>query len=65
MAWPHKILSQIENVRQQHQEDEERFRKIQLNDQTNFEERLDSLEVRASSTCGCYKLFVEAKKKAF
>lgn len=45
MAWPHKILSQIENVRIQHEEDEERFQKIQLVDQSNFQERLDSLEV--------------------
>ncbi|XP_046731532.1 dynein axonemal heavy chain 1 [Silurus meridionalis] len=45
MAWPHKILSQIETVQQQHKEDEERFQKIQLVDQSNFQEHLDSLEV--------------------
>ncbi|MCJ8744212.1 hypothetical protein PDJAM_G00116030 [Pangasius djambal] len=45
MAWPHKILGQIESMRLQHEEDEERFQKIQLVDQSNFQERLDSLEM--------------------
>ena len=48
MAWPHKILTQMENVQMQHVEDEERFHKIQLVDQNNFQERLESLQVRAS-----------------
>lgn len=51
MAWPQKILSQIENVRLQHDEAEEHFQKIQLVDQSNFQERLDSLEVWASNIC--------------
>lgn len=48
MAWPHKILTQMENVQIQHEEDEERFHKIQLVDQNNFQEHLESLEVSAS-----------------
>nr|XP_034961987.1 dynein heavy chain 1, axonemal isoform X3 [Zootoca vivipara] len=44
-GWPHKITTQIELIRQQHIEDEERFRKIQLMDQTNFLERLDGLQI--------------------
>lgn len=51
MAWPHKILSQIENVCIQHEEDEKRFQKVQMVDQSNFQERLDSLEVRAFNIC--------------
>ncbi|XP_053154302.1 dynein axonemal heavy chain 1 isoform X2 [Hemicordylus capensis] len=43
--WPQKITTQIELIRQQHVEDEERFRKIQLMDQTNFLERLDGLQI--------------------
>ncbi|XP_042305771.1 dynein axonemal heavy chain 1 isoform X2 [Sceloporus undulatus] len=43
--WPLKITTQIELIRQQHIEDEERFRKIQLMDQTNFLERLDGLQL--------------------
>ncbi|KAL7843672.1 hypothetical protein AOLI_G00251840 [Acnodon oligacanthus] len=45
MAWPHKILTQMENVQMQHVEDEERFHKIQLVDQNNFQERLESLQM--------------------
>ncbi|XP_062843095.1 dynein axonemal heavy chain 1 [Trichomycterus rosablanca] len=45
VAWPHKILSQIESMKTQHEEDEERFRKIQLVDQSNFQERLDSIQM--------------------
>ncbi|XP_034631618.1 dynein heavy chain 1, axonemal-like [Trachemys scripta elegans] len=43
--WPLKIATQTEMIRQQHLEDEERFRKIQLMDQNNFLERLDGLQV--------------------
>ncbi|KAG9260637.1 dynein heavy chain 1, axonemal [Astyanax mexicanus] len=44
-AWPLKILTQIESVQVQHQEDEDRFQKIQLADQNNFQERLESLQM--------------------
>lgn len=44
--WPSKILGQIEMVRQQHIEDEEKFRKIQIMDQNNFQEKLEGLQVR-------------------
>lgn len=47
-AWPCKILSQMETVKAQHAEDEERFLKIQLVDQNNFMERLSFLQVRLS-----------------
>ncbi|XP_026529026.1 dynein heavy chain 1, axonemal [Notechis scutatus] len=43
--WPQKISTQIELIRQQHVEDEERFHKIQLMDQNNFLERLDGLQI--------------------
>ncbi|KAL0978572.1 hypothetical protein UPYG_G00172390 [Umbra pygmaea] len=45
LAWPGKIVTQIEVVSAQHVEDEERFKKIQLADQNNFQERLDSLQM--------------------
>jgi dynein heavy chain len=32
-------------VRQQHIEDEEKFRKIQIMDQNNFQEKLEGLQV--------------------
>ncbi|XP_032988956.1 dynein axonemal heavy chain 1 isoform X1 [Rhinolophus ferrumequinum] len=43
--WPSKILGQIEMVRQQHNEDEEKFRKIQIMDQNNFQEKLEGLQL--------------------
>ncbi|XP_008850074.1 dynein heavy chain 1, axonemal [Nannospalax galili] len=43
--WPSKILGQIENVQQQHTEDEEKFHKIQLMDQNNFQEKLEGLQL--------------------
>ncbi|XP_075795609.1 dynein axonemal heavy chain 1 isoform X2 [Pelodiscus sinensis] len=43
--WPLKIATLTEMIRQQHLEDEERFRKIQLMDQNNFLERLDGLQL--------------------
>ncbi|XP_053339456.1 dynein axonemal heavy chain 1 [Clarias gariepinus] len=45
MAWPQKILNQIESVCLQHIEDEDRFQKIQMVDQKNFYELLESLEM--------------------
>nr|XP_033782541.1 dynein heavy chain 1, axonemal isoform X1 [Geotrypetes seraphini]XP_033782544.1 dynein heavy chain 1, axonemal isoform X1 [Geotrypetes seraphini]XP_033782545.1 dynein heavy chain 1, axonemal isoform X1 [Geotrypetes seraphini]XP_033782546.1 dynein heavy chain 1, axonemal isoform X1 [Geotrypetes seraphini]XP_033782547.1 dynein heavy chain 1, axonemal isoform X1 [Geotrypetes seraphini] len=45
IGWPHKILTQMEMIQEQHLEDEERFHKIQIMDQNNFMERLDSLQM--------------------
>uniref|UniRef100_A0A8D2DP18 Dynein axonemal heavy chain 1 n=1 Tax=Sciurus vulgaris TaxID=55149 RepID=A0A8D2DP18_SCIVU len=43
--WPSKILGQLEMVRQQHIEDEEKFHKIQIMDQNNFQEKLEGLQL--------------------
>ncbi|XP_016065513.1 PREDICTED: dynein heavy chain 1, axonemal [Miniopterus natalensis] len=43
--WPAKILGQIEMVRQQHLEEEEKFHKIQIMDQNNFQEKLEGLQL--------------------
>ncbi|XP_056381079.1 dynein axonemal heavy chain 1 isoform X2 [Hyla sarda] len=45
IAWPHKISVTMETIREQHLEDEERFGKIQVMDQNNFLERLDTLQM--------------------
>ncbi|KAG7240353.1 hypothetical protein INR49_026924, partial [Caranx melampygus] len=45
VAWPQRIISQVEATTLQHVEDEERFRKIQLSDQDNFGEHLKSLQM--------------------
>ncbi|XP_078663939.1 dynein axonemal heavy chain 1-like [Branchiostoma floridae x Branchiostoma belcheri] len=45
IGWPHKIVDQMDMTLQQLEEDEERFRKIQLSDQNNFQDRLDTLQM--------------------
>ncbi|KAK7127569.1 hypothetical protein R3I93_020220 [Phoxinus phoxinus] len=52
MAWPCKILSQMETVKAQHFEDEERFNKIQDVDQNNFLERLSFLQTVVAGFSG-------------
>ncbi|XP_063071051.1 dynein axonemal heavy chain 1 [Engraulis encrasicolus] len=52
MAWPHKIEKQLETVEEQHVEDEERFHKIQLVDQNNFQDRLESLQMLVAGFSG-------------
>ncbi|KAK2170975.1 hypothetical protein NP493_1117g00049 [Ridgeia piscesae] len=43
VGWPYKIEQQMEQTEAQLEEDEERFRKLQLQDQANFNDRLDTL----------------------
>ncbi|XP_019627758.1 PREDICTED: dynein heavy chain 1, axonemal-like isoform X2 [Branchiostoma belcheri] len=45
IGWPYKIVDQMDMTLQQLEEDEERFRKIQLSDQNNFQDRLDTLQM--------------------
>ncbi|XP_059176982.1 dynein axonemal heavy chain 1-like [Physella acuta] len=45
IGWPHKIENQMEQTQLQLDEDEERFRKLQQSDQTNFEDKLDGLQM--------------------
>ncbi|GAA6221830.1 dynein heavy chain 1, axonemal-like [Lates japonicus] len=52
IGWPQKIISQMEAATVQHVEDEECFRKIQLADQSNFEEHLDSLQMLVAGFAG-------------
>ena len=42
---PQKIISELDDVAIEHEEDEKRFQKIQLADQSNFEDHLDALQV--------------------
>ncbi|XP_041836448.1 dynein heavy chain 1, axonemal isoform X2 [Melanotaenia boesemani] len=44
VGWPQKIFCQMRTVTIQHEEDEERFRKHQLDDDKKFEEQLDLLQ---------------------
>lgn len=48
VGWPHKILQQIEQVEKQHVEDEDRFRKLQTTDQSNLNDRLDTLTMQVA-----------------
>lgn len=45
IGWPHKIEVQMEQTYAQLEEDEERFHKLQLTDQANFNDKLDTLSV--------------------
>lgn len=45
ISWPHKIELQMEQTYTSLEEDQERFNKIQLTDQNNFQDKLDSLQV--------------------
>lgn len=44
VGWPHKLETQLEQVSESLDKDEERFHKNLLNDQTVFDDRLDELE---------------------
>ncbi|XP_040015424.1 dynein heavy chain 1, axonemal [Xiphias gladius] len=52
IGWPQRIINQVEAAAVQHVEDEERFHKIQLVDQNNFEEHLDSLQMLVAGFAG-------------
>uniref|UniRef100_A0A4W6F8M2 Dynein axonemal heavy chain 1 n=1 Tax=Lates calcarifer TaxID=8187 RepID=A0A4W6F8M2_LATCA len=52
IGWPQRIISQMEAATIQHVEDEECFHKIQLADQSNFEEHLDSLQMLVAGFAG-------------
>ncbi|KAJ8395762.1 hypothetical protein AAFF_G00029990 [Aldrovandia affinis] len=45
VGWPYKIATQVETVNAQHEEDKERFHKLQLADQNTFQERLDTMQM--------------------
>ncbi|XP_078000357.1 dynein axonemal heavy chain 1-like isoform X2 [Glandiceps talaboti] len=45
VGWPHKIDIQMQQVYNQLEEDQERFQKIQITDQNNFQDRLDTLQM--------------------
>lgn len=45
---PQRILGQISAVAGQQVEDEERFKKTQVTDQTNFDDQLDTLKVSSA-----------------
>ncbi|XP_068171919.1 dynein axonemal heavy chain 1 [Antennarius striatus] len=50
--WPQRIINQMEALAAQHVEDEERFRKIHLVDQNNFQDHLDSLQMLVAGLAG-------------
>lgn len=48
LAWPHKLEQQVVATLEQYVDDEEKFKKLQVLDQTSFADRIDSLIVRSS-----------------
>lgn len=45
LAWPNKIGKIVEDIEKHHEEDEERFRKLQIADLAAFSDKIDSLTV--------------------
>ncbi|RDD38836.1 Dynein heavy chain 1, axonemal [Trichoplax sp. H2] len=45
VGWPYKIEQQMKQTDESLEKDEERFRKVQVTDQSNFEDRLDTLQM--------------------
>nr|WAW84827.1 axonemal dynein heavy chain 1 [Halisarca dujardinii] len=52
LGWPHKIQEQIDNCDDQLSQDEERFQKNLANDQSAFEDRLDTLQMVVAGFSG-------------
>ena len=46
--WPWKINNMMQQVEEQHVEEEEKFRKIQIQDTSSLNDRMDSLIVSDS-----------------
>lgn len=45
LGWPHKILDQIDITENQMEKDEKKFHKKLIDDQTQLEDKLDTLQV--------------------
>ena len=45
MAWPRKVLDQIDITENQMEKDEQKFHKKLIDDQTQLEDKLDTLQV--------------------
>ena len=45
LAWPRKILDQIDITENQMEQDEQKFHKKLIDDQTQLEDKLDTLQV--------------------
>ncbi len=45
MAWPFKITDQIEQTEEQLEQDQQKFQKKLLDDETQLDDRLDTVQV--------------------
>ena len=45
LAWPRKVLDQIDITENQMEQDEQKFHKKLIDDQTQLEDKLDTLQV--------------------
>lgn len=52
VGWPHKIELQMAQTYEQLEEEEEKFHKLQLSDQTTFNDKLDSLSMAVAGLAG-------------
>lgn len=51
IGWPRKISEQIEHTEKQLDDDEQKFQRNLQSDQANFDDRLDTLEVKIERMC--------------
>lgn len=48
LAWSWKLRTMLEQVEEQHKDDEERFKKLQVQDTANLNDKIDQLTVSSS-----------------
>lgn len=54
LAWSRRIIEQVETTETQLENDEQKFHKKLLDDQTQLEDKMDTLQVRSSMTYMLY-----------
>jgi hypothetical protein len=52
LAWPRKVLDQIDMTENQMEQDEQKFHKKLIDDQTQLEDKLDTLQVSEKNFSG-------------
>ena len=45
LSWPHKLVDQVEATEAQLEQDEQKFQKKLLDDQTQLDDKLDTIQV--------------------
>jgi len=56
LSWPWKISNMIQQVEDQHVEEEEKFRKLQIQDTANLNDRMDTVIVSFKKIIHFFKI---------